>query len=121
MPLYGYKDKNITVIPKVNELGSLKIQWLISKDGKAEKDYSAYVQGAMTNDGGNITFTNTGDYTLIAKVTDETGRVFTYSEDIMINATPEIDFTVPEYGYAGETVNISSDNSYKSEWTNFKG
>ncbi len=35
----------------------------------------------------------------------------------MINATPEIDFTVPEYGYAGETVNISSDNSYKSEWT----
>lgn len=117
LPLYGYKDKNITVIPKVNELGSLKIQWLISKDGKAEKDYSAYVQGAMTNDGGNITFTNTGDYTLIAKVTDETGRVFTYSEDIMINATPEIDFTVPEYGYAGETVNISSDNSYKSEWT----
>lgn len=89
LPLYGYKDKNITVIPKVNELGSLKIQWLISKDGKAEKDYSAYVQGAMTNDGGNITFTNTGDYTLIAKVTDETGRYLLLG-GYNVNATPEI-------------------------------
>lgn len=118
LPKYGYKDKNITVIPIVKDMGSLKIQWYISKDGKEEKDYTAYVQGAMTNDGGNITFTNTGDYTLIAKITDETGRVFTYSEEIMINATPQIDFTIPEYGYAGEAVNISSDSGgYKSEWT----
>ena len=80
LPSYGYINKNITVIPAVSEIGNLKIQWQISKDGKSEKDYTAYVTGTLTNDGGNITFPNIGDYTLIAKVTDETGRVFMYSE-----------------------------------------
>lgn len=103
MPSYGYINKNITVIPAVSEIGNLKIQWQISKDGKSEKDYTAYVTGTLTNDGGNITFPNIGDYTLIAKVTDETGRVFMYSEDIMINDMPNADFDISEYGIQART------------------
>ena len=118
LPSYGYINKNITVIPAVSEIGNLKIQWQISKDGKSEKDYTAYVTGTLTNDGGNITFPNIGDYTLIAKVTDETGRVFMYSEDIMINDMPNADFDISEYGYTGSDINISfSGEGYTVEWT----
>ena len=52
--MLGYINKNITVIPAVSEIGNLKIQWQISKDGKSEKDYTAYVTGTLTNDGGNV-------------------------------------------------------------------
>ena len=118
LPSYGYINKNITVIPAVSEIGNLKIQWQISKDGKSEKDYTAYVTGTLTNDGGNITFPNIGDYTLIAKVTDETGRVFMYSEVIMINDMPNADFDISEYGYTGSDINISfSGEGYTVEWT----
>ena len=118
LPSYGYINKNITVIPAVSEIGNLKIQWQISKDGKSEKDYTAYVTGTLTNDGGNITFPNIGDYTLIAKVTDETGRVFMYSEDIMINDMPNADFDISEYRYTGSDINISfSGEEYTAEWT----
>lgn len=108
LPMYGYKDRNITVIPKLTEMDGLNIKWLISRDEQEPRDYTAYVQGTMTNDGGNITFPNTGAYTLIARITDETGREFEYSEDIVINSVPEVDFSINEYGYTDRDVEIST-------------
>lgn len=109
LPMYGYIDKNITVIPKLTETDGLDIKWLISRDGQESRDYTAYVQGTMTNDGGNITFPNTGVYTLIARITDETGRVFEYGEDIIINSVPEVVFSMNEYGYTDGDVEISTE------------
>jgi hypothetical protein len=108
LPMYGYKDRNITVIPKLTETDGLNIKWLIYRDGQDARDYTAYVQGTMTNDGGNITFPNTGAYTLIARITDETRRIFEYSENIVINSVPEVDFSINEYGYTDGNVEIST-------------
>ncbi|MGN0107032.1 MAG: hypothetical protein ACI4A5_04960, partial [Hominilimicola sp.] len=113
LPMYGYKDKNITVIPKLAEMDGLNIKWLISRDGQEKRDYTAYVQGIMTNDGGNIIFPNTGAYTLTAQITDETERVFEYSEDIVINSIPEVDFSMNEYGYTDGDVEISNETEGK--------
>ena len=122
LPHYGYKDKNITVIPSVEEMNGLEIIWLISKVGQNARDYSAYVQGIMTNDGGNIIFPNTGSYTLTAHITDETGRVFEYSEDIIINTIPEFDFIMDEYGYTDTDIDITAQTDGKDiKWTIAKG
>jgi hypothetical protein len=108
LPEYGYVNQSITIIPELKELNDLSIKWLISKDGKEAKDYSAYAQGIMTADGGILTFPNTGQYNLIAQISDKVNRVFEYTESIIINSTPSLSFNMPEHSYKEESINITA-------------
>lgn len=52
LPMYGYEDSNITVIPKLTETDGLNIKWLISCDEQEPREYN--VKETMTNDGGCV-------------------------------------------------------------------
>lgn len=78
---------DITISTKDSELHNMDILWEIKKDDETV-EFDSYVNGTLTNSGGVLAFIDTGHYILIAKVTDDTGRVFTYEREIDINNNP---------------------------------
>jgi len=66
----------------VSGLEGKNIVWSLTKDGS-----TASYTGSLSNNGGSISIGTTGTYTLTASVTDDTGRIFSHSENVGITNT----------------------------------
>lgn len=82
------KNVPTNIISNAKNIGDKTISWSLKKDG-IEVDMDDYIEGKLDNNGGSdIIFKDKGNYTLIATVTDEMGRIFTDSTDFTVTLMP---------------------------------
>ncbi len=121
LPETAHTDAIINVIPETLELGSLKVEWLC-ENGFGFQDFATYVDGTLDNDGGSIRFKHAGTYELIARITDETGRVFLFENGGKIEVLPvlNISFELPASTHTDRTIDLrtrGNNNVLPVEWT----
>lgn len=121
LPETAHTDTIVNVVPETSELGSLKVEWLL-ENGFGFQDFGTYVDGTLDNSGGSIRFKHAGTYELIARVTDETGRVFLFENGGRIEVLPvlSISFELPEATHTDRTVDLrtrGNNNVLPVEWT----
>lgn len=107
LPNYAHTDSEITVTPETNNLDDLTIQWLVDNT-YGFQDWATYVDGMLTNDGGTIRFKHAGIYELVARVTDESGRVFLFESGSKCEVLPvlTIGFELPELAYTDTAIDL---------------
>lgn len=121
LPETAHTDTAVAIIPETAELGNLKVEWLL-ENGFGFQDFATYVEGSLDNHGGTIRFKHAGIYELIARVTDETGRVFLYENGGRIKVLPvlHISFELPETTHTDRTIDLrtrGNNNVLPAEWT----
>lgn len=121
LPETAHTDTIVSVIPETLELGGLKVEWLL-ENGFGFQDFGTYVDGTLDNGGGLIRFKHAGTYELIARITDETGRVFLFENGGRIEVLPvlSISFEIPESTHTDRTVDLrarGNNNVLPVEWT----
>ena len=107
LPRYAHTDSNITVTPETTDLSGLIIQWLVDNT-YGFQDWPTYVDGKLTNNGGTIHFKRAGIYELVARVTDETGRVFLFESGGKCEVLPvlTIGFELPQLAYTDTSIDL---------------
>lgn len=90
LPKQTHTDRPITAESKLTNAGALPVAWSVTKN-----DVVVTPENGLTNSGGLISFTEKGDYTVTAAVTDEAGRTFCVSKSIKVYPIPNIAFSVP--------------------------
>ncbi|BAL01485.1 putative surface layer protein [Oscillibacter valericigenes Sjm18-20] len=121
LPETAHTDTTVTVTPETSELGSLKVEWLL-ENGFGFQDWSTYIDGTLNNSGGQIQFKHAGTYELIARITDDTGRVFLYEDGGKIEVLPVLDlsFELPASTYTDRTIDLrtrGNNNVLPVEWS----
>jgi hypothetical protein len=97
------------------------VEWLL-ENGFGFQDLATYIDGTLDNNGGTIRFKHAGTYELIARITDETGRVFLYEDGGKIEVLPvlNISFELPASTHTDRTVDLrtrGNNNVLPVEWT----
>lgn len=105
MPSATHVDEGFNLVVTHKELNQLNIEWILEKDGE-KVSLSDYIAGNLSNDGGSITFPIKGEYKLIANVIDELGRVFSYSDQILVYPLVEIGFDLPDNAHTDDIVSV---------------
>ena len=111
----------VNVVPETSELGNLKVEWLL-ENNFGFQDFGTYVDGTLDNNGGSIRFKHAGTYELIARITDETGRVYLFENGGRIQVLPvlNISFGLPESTHTDRTIDLrtcGNNNVLPVEWT----
>jgi hypothetical protein len=102
-------------------LDGLTVEWLL-ENGFGFQDFGTYVSGTLDNSGGSIRFKHAGTYELIARITDETGRVFLFENGGRIEVLPvlSISFELPEVTHTDRTIDLrtrGNNNVLPVEWS----
>jgi hypothetical protein len=121
LPETAHTDTLVSVIPETLELDGLKVEWLL-ENGFGFQDFATYVDGTLDNSGGSIRFKHAGAYELIARITDEIGRVFLFENGGKIEVLPvlNISFELPESTHTDRTVDLRTrgkNNVLPVEWS----
>ena len=121
LPETAHTDTVVNVIPETLELNGLKVEWLC-ENGFGFQDWATYIDGTLDNNGGSIRFKHAGTYELIARITDETGRVFLFENGGKIEVLPvlSLSFELPESTHTDRTVDLrtrGNNNVLPVEWT----
>ncbi|MDD3230665.1 MAG: S-layer homology domain-containing protein [Oscillospiraceae bacterium] len=121
LPETAYTDTTVTVAPETSELDGLTVEWML-ENGFGFQDLGTYIEGTLDNSGGNIRFKHAGIYDLIARITDETGRVFLFENGGKIEVLPvlNISFELPEATHPDRTINLrtrGNNNTLPINWT----
>lgn len=100
LPEFAHTDKEIEITTTLVNVGDLEIEWLIDNT-YGYQDWNTYVDGNLDNNGGKIYFKRAGVYELVARITDQTGRVFLFESKDKIEIFPVLDFgfTLPNLAY----------------------
>jgi ATP-dependent protease ClpP protease subunit len=78
-----------SLIAAYENLGTNEVKWTLEKLGE-----SVNYNGELTNDGGKISISDTGEFTLTATIIDGEGRLFTHNKKITItNTAPTVTLT----------------------------
>jgi len=121
LPEYAHTDTDISVVAETDDLDNLNIEWLVDNTFGFQ-DWPTYVEGRLTNDGGTINFKRAGIYELVARITDETGRVFLYESKDKCEVLPvlNIDFELPTFAYTDTAIDLrthGNNNVLPVEWS----
>ena len=121
LPETAHTDTIVNVVADTSKLGSLKVEWLL-ENGFGFQDFQTYVDGTLDNNGGSIRFKHAGTYELIARVTDETGRVFLFENGGRIEILPvlSISFELPDATHTDRSIDLrtrGNNNVLPVEWT----
>ena len=121
LPQYAHTDSDITIETQVTTLDGLTIEWLVDNT-YGFQDFNTYVDGELSNEGGTIRFKRAGIYEVIARVTDETGRVFLFEIGDKCEVLPvlSIGFELPSLAYTDSTTDIrthGNNNVLPVEWS----
>lgn len=121
LPKYAHTDSDINIDVDSTGIDGLKIEWLVDNTFGFQ-DWSTYVEGDLSNVGGNIRFKRAGIYELVARITDETGRVFLFEEGDKTEVLPvlNIEFELPKVAYTDSIINIrthGNNNILPVEWS----
>lgn len=107
LPETAHTDADITLETESSDLDGLTVEWLLDNTYGIQ-DWNTFVDGTLDNDGGTIRFKHAGVYELIARVTDETGRVFLFEPEDTIDVLPSlsISFNLPESAYTDDMIRL---------------
>ncbi|HHX12058.1 MAG TPA: S-layer homology domain-containing protein, partial [Clostridiales bacterium] len=120
LPKYVHTDSDIRVDVDSTELDGLKIEWLVDNTFGFQ-DWSTYVDGKLDNNGGTIQFKRAGIYELVARIIDDTGRVFLFEMGGKTEVLPvlSIGFELPAIAYTDSIIDIrthGNNNVLPVEW-----
>lgn len=115
LPETTYPDRTIDLRTTGNN-NLLPVEWSLNKDGKSVS-LSTYIKGTLNAQGGKIQFADDGEYVLTATMTDALGRTFFCSDSITVYPISEIELTLPQTGYAGETTTVSVSGTHLDNLT----
>lgn len=115
LPETTYPDRTIDLRTTGNN-NLLPVEWSLNKDGKSVS-LSTYIKGTLNAQGGKIQFADNGEYVLTATMTDALGRTFSCSDSITVYPISEIELTLPQTGYAGETTTVSVSGTHLDNLT----
>lgn len=115
LPEITYPDRTVDLRTTGNN-NVLPVEWALTKDGKSVS-LSTYIKGTLNAQGGKIQFTDDGEYVLTATMTDALGRTFSYCDSITVYPLPEIELTLPQTGYAGESTTVSVSGTHLDNLT----
>ncbi|TCK89054.1 S-layer family protein [Natranaerovirga hydrolytica] len=121
LPKHVHTDSDIAIRAETADLEGLTIEWLVDNTFGFQ-DWPTYVDGKLTNDGGTLRFKRTGIYELVARVTDETGRVFLYESKDRCEVLPvlTIGFELPDFAYTDTAIDLrthGNNNVLPVEWS----
>jgi len=121
LPKYAHTDTDIVVKTEANHLDGLTVEWLVDNTFGFQ-DWSTYVDGKLSNDGGTIRFKRAGIYELVARITDDTGRVFLYESKDRCEVLPvlTIGFELPAFAYTDTAIDLrthGNNNVLPVEWS----
>ncbi|MGI2336907.1 MAG: S-layer homology domain-containing protein [Dehalogenimonas sp.] len=121
LPKTAHTDTIVNVITEAKELDGLNVEWLL-ENGFGFQDWDTYIDGSLGNSGGSIRFKHAGTYELIARITDETGRVFLFENGGRIEVLPvlSISFELPEATHIDRIIDLrtrGNNNVLPVEWT----
>lgn len=102
-------------------LDGLTVEWLVDNTF-GYQDWNTFVDGTLTNDGGSIRFKRAGVYEIVARVTDETGRVFLYEVGDKCEVLPvlNIAFSLPAVAYPDTVIDLwttGNNNTLPVTWS----
>ena len=121
LPKYAHTDTDITVRAESADLDGLTIEWLVDNT-YGFQDWPTYISGQLTNDGGTIRYKRAGIYELVARVTDETSRIFLYESMDRCEVLPvlNIGFELPAFAYTDTAIDLrthGNNNVLPVEWS----
>lgn len=121
LPETAHTDTHVSMIPKTMDLDGLTVEWLL-ENSFGFQNLATYLDGTLTNNGGTIRFKHAGVYELIARITDETGRVFLYENGGKIEVLPVLSFSfeLPAATHTDRTIDLrtrGNNNTLPIEWT----
>ncbi|WP_367568204.1 S-layer homology domain-containing protein [Lacrimispora sp.] len=121
LPKYAHTDTDIVVKTEANHLDGLTVEWLVDNTFGFQ-DWSTYVDGKLSNYGGTIRFKRAGIYELVARITDNTGRVFLYESKDRCEVLPvlTISFELPSFAYTDTAIDLrthGNNNVLPVEWS----
>ncbi len=121
LPEYAHTDSKIPISTEAVNLDGLTVEWLVDNT-YGFQDWDTYVDGSLNNEGGIIRFKRAGVYELVARVTDEIGRVFLFETDGKCEVLPvlTIGFALPELAYTDTILDLrthGNNNVLPVEWS----
>ncbi|MDA3731404.1 S-layer homology domain-containing protein [Niameybacter massiliensis] len=120
-PKLIHTDTEVEINTTTTDLDDLTLEWLVDNTF-GYQDWNTFVTGKLHNEGGSIHFKRVGIYELVARITDETGRVFLFEPKNKTEVLPvlALGFTLPEIAYTDTQINIRTsghNNTLPVEWT----
>ncbi|HBF65735.1 MAG TPA: S-layer protein, partial [Clostridium sp.] len=120
-PQYAHTDTEIEITVKSTDLDGLTLEWLVD-NSFGYQDWNTFVEGSLSDAGGNIKFKRAGIYELVGRVTDETGRVFLFEPKKTTEVLPvlTIDFDLPKVAYTDTAIDLRTsghNNALPVEWS----
>lgn len=121
LPRYAHTDTDIVVNTDYANLDGLAIEWLVDNT-YGFQDWSTFIDGSLADSGGTIRFKRAGVYELVARLTDETGRVFLFEPKDKCEVLPvlTIGFELPGFAYTDTVIDLrtfGNNNVLPVEWT----
>lgn len=106
-PQYAHTDTEIEISVKSTDLDGLTLEWLVD-NSFGYQDWNTFVEGSLSDTGGKIKFKRAGIYELVARVTDEAGRVFLFEPKKTTEVLPvlTIDFNLPKVAYTDTSIDL---------------
>lgn len=120
-PKLIHTDTEVEISTTVIDLDGLTLEWLVD-NSFGYQDWNTFVTGKLNNEGGSIHFKRAGIYELVARTTDETGRVFLFEPKNKTEVLPvlTLGFTLPKVAYTDTQIDIRTsghNNTLPMEWT----
>lgn len=120
-PKFVHTDTEVAINSTVTDLDGLTLEWLVDNTF-GYQDWETFVTGNLNNEGGTIYFKRAGIYELVARTTDETGRVFLFEPKNKTEVLPvlTLGFELPEVAYTDTQIDIRTsghNNTLPMEWT----
>lgn len=98
-----HTDRTAAASVKLTNAGTLPVSWSMSKSS-----IPVTAENTLANEGGKISFTVKGDYTVTAAVTDEAGRTFSDSKNITVYPVPNIVFDLAEAVHTDDVLSVNT-------------
>lgn len=105
LPDTTHTDQSVTLSFQPEQLYGHDIVWSAKKDGEAAQTFDI-LEGTLGNEGGTFAFRKKGEYLLTAKITDETGRIFSHMESTRVYPVAGIAFTLPTASHMDTEVTV---------------
>lgn len=98
---------NTQIVVQTSQKNIASVEWSVTKDGiLGLTTNSSDMAGALTIDGGTISFTKAGKYTLTAIVKNSAGKAVTVSSNIEVYAPGMFAFGLPQVAYTDTVVDV---------------
>ena len=110
LPTVFHTDDKVWVEASSSELNGNTVTWSLTRND-APVRLTDYINGALTNSGGEIHVREKGSYVLTASFTDATGREYSYEQAFTVYPIPTVQFSIPETAWTDTKIPVTVESS----------